>query len=192
MLSLTAWEDPACPIRIEYAREALEQIRSLAVDGLLALPRIGLGTGGLLLGAREAGKTTILDSVPISCNHAEGPSFLLTPEEREQALELVGSAAPLSVVGWYLTKTRGLIAMSERDLTLFGVLCPEAWQVTLLIRPSTVETSRAALCFRDAAGVVRRGTEVPLEEFQPAPVQTEPAELETEPGIPHRRPTSAP
>jgi hypothetical protein len=171
--SCTAWEDPGCPIPVEYSREALEQIRSLAVDGLLALPRIGLGIGGLLLGTHEGGKTTILDSVTIPCNHAEGPSFLLTPEECKQALDLIRNAAPLTVVGWYSTKTRGLVAMSERDLILFDILCPEPWQMTLLIRPSTVEASRAALCFRDAAGVVRRGGEVALEPFQPAPVERE-------------------
>jgi hypothetical protein len=153
---------------VEYSREALERIRSLAVDGLLALPRIGMGVGGLLLGVQEAGKITILDSVAIPCSHAEGPSFNLTSDECDQALDLVRTAGPLTVVGWYCSKTRGLVAMHERDLVLFGTLCPEVWQVTLLIRPSTVETSRSALCFRDAAGVVVRGRELPLESFQPA------------------------
>jgi hypothetical protein len=174
--TLTAWEDPGCPIAVDYSREALEQIRSLTVDGLLALPRIGIGVGGLLLGVREAGRITILDSMAIPCSHADGPSFNLTPDECEHALDLVRTAGPLTVVGWYCSKTRGLIAMHERDLILFGTLCPEAWQVTLLIRPSTVETSQAALCFRDAAGVVLRGRESPLEFFGLAPVDagTEP------------------
>jgi hypothetical protein len=166
---LTAWEDPGCPIPVEYSREALERIRNLAVEGLLELPRIGLGVGGLLMGAREGGKTVILDSVTIPCSHANGPSFNLTAEEHEHALELVRTAGPLAVVGWYCSKMRPPAAMNERDLALYKALCPAPWQVTLLIRPATSETSQVAMCSRDAAGLLVRGRERPLEAFKPEP-----------------------
>src|SRR5438105_4135728 len=128
MSTLPAWQDPGCPIPVSYSREALEQIRRLAVDGLLQLPRAGIGVGGLLLGARENGRTTILDSVAIPCSHAEGPSFRLTAAEIEDALEIVRAAGALKVVGWYCSKTRPPATLTERDLAVFGRLCPEAWQ----------------------------------------------------------------
>jgi len=170
---LTPWEDPGCPIPVEYSREALERIRTLAVEGLLELPRIGLGVGGLLMGAQENGKTVILDSVNIPCSHANGPSFNLTEEEHEHALELVRTAGPLAVVGWYCSKTRPPAAMNERDLALYKALCPEAWQVTLLIRPAASATSQVAMCCRDAAGLLIRGGERPLEVFIAEPPSPE-------------------
>jgi len=178
---LTAWEDPGCPIPVEYSREALERIRNLAVEGLLELPRIGLGVGGLLMGAREDGKTVILDSVGIPCSHAKGPSFSLTEEEHEHALELVRTAGPLAVVGWYCSKTRPPAAMNERDLALYKALCTEPWQVTLLIRPATSATSQVAMCCRDAAGLLIRGGERPLEVFipEPPPVVADAEQAET-------------
>src|ERR1700693_5678641 len=115
---LTAWEDPGCPIPVSYSREAMEQIRRLAVDGLLELPRIGVGVGGLLLGTRKNGRTTILDSMTIPCSHAEGPPFRLTPEETRQAVEMARSTGPFTLVGWYCSKTRGVPALTEGDLTL--------------------------------------------------------------------------
>src|ERR1043165_4352296 len=159
MSTLSGWQDPGCPIPVSYSREALEQIRRLAVDGLLQLPRVGLGVGGLLLGAHENGRITILDSVAIPCSHAEGPSFRLTAAELEHALEMVRvtgpvkAHGPIKVVGWYCSKTRPPATLTEHDLALFGSLCPEAWQVGLMIRPSTVEASHVALCFRGAAGL---------------------------------------
>jgi hypothetical protein len=175
MSVLTAWQDPGCPIPVDYSREAMEQIRRLAVDGLLQLPRIGVGVGGLLLGTRLNGRITILDSMVIPCSHAEGPSFRLTAEEIERANEMAHSAGPLTVIGWYCSKTRLPAALTEGDLTLFGSLCPEAWQMTLLIRPSTVEASHVALCFRGAAGRAVQGAEYPLKPFTEVRVQSEPA-----------------
>src|SRR4051794_29966826 len=105
MSTLSGWQDPGCPIPVSYSRDALEQIRRLAVDGLLQLPRVGIGVGGLLLGSREKGRITILGSVPVPCSYAEGPSFRLTPAEIEHALEMVRANGPMKVVGWYCSKT---------------------------------------------------------------------------------------
>jgi proteasome lid subunit RPN8/RPN11 len=175
MPAVTAWTDPGCPIPVHYSREALEQIRRVAVEGLLSLPRIGVGVGGLLLGNRQKGRITILDSMPIPCSHAAGPPFRLTAEETRQALEMARSAGPLTVVGWYCSKTRGPAALFESDLALFGSLCPESWQMALVIRPSTVEASHVTLCFRSGEGLILQGAECPLEPFNEMPVHTEPA-----------------
>jgi hypothetical protein len=190
MPTITSWDDPACPIPVDYSREAFGEIRRAALDGFLALPRVGIGVGGLLLGRRENSRTVILDSVPIECSHADGPAFTLTLEETAGALELAAAAAPLLVVGWYCSKTRGTVALSERDLILYEQLCPEAWQVALLVRPRTVEPSRAALCFRVAEGLVVRGVDRVLQPCDPDPAE-EPV-LPEEPGLPEEPIAPAP
>jgi hypothetical protein len=59
---------------------------------------------------------------------------------------------------------------------LFSEICPEPWQIGLIIRPSTVEATRAAMCIRvggDRAYVVGQAME--LVEYA-APVRHLPAE----------------
>ena len=93
--------DPQSPFRIEYSRPVMERIRGQACDGLLALPRIGMGVGGLLLGVRQDGLVQLLDSIEIHCSHASGPGFLLTADEKERARELIAGAGVPGVIGLY-------------------------------------------------------------------------------------------
>ncbi|HVW87264.1 MAG TPA: hypothetical protein VHB50_21405 [Bryobacteraceae bacterium] len=151
---------------INCSREALEQIRRSAVSGLLALPRVGLGIGGFLLGTRGTDETKVMDWLPIPCSHAQGPGFSLTPEEIEHARELAAGSSPLSVVGFCFSKTRGSMEPGATDLSLVESLCPEPWQITALIRPSTVEPSRIAIFVKDAQGTPVRQTEETLEPFE--------------------------
>lgn len=160
------------PIRlstsVECSRITAEQLRLAALDGLLALPRVGMGVGGLLLGTRVSDQIRILEAVEIPCGHSAGPSFALTDAEVAHAMDLVAKAAPLQVVGWYCSKTRGASVLSEQAAGLFRTLCPESWQVMLLLRPSTVEPSRAVLFVRDPGGNVVIGGEQDLDPAKQA------------------------
>src|SRR5271156_1777381 len=99
--------DPHSPLRVEYSRSAMEQIRKRARDGLMAAPRIGMGVGGLLLGVREDARFRLLDSIDLPCSHSAGPSFNLTPDERRESREMVAEAGAIGVsgkvgvIGWY-------------------------------------------------------------------------------------------
>ena len=92
---------------IEYSSDALERLRLAALDGLMALPRVGMGIGGLLLGSQVGGRSRILDFLPINCSHADGPSFRLSVEEVEAAREAARALPASSVLGCYCSKTRG-------------------------------------------------------------------------------------
>jgi hypothetical protein len=124
----------------------------LAIDGLLAMPRIGLGIGGLLLGRREEGHIEVLRSVEIPCSHALGPSFVLTPAEVRAIVPLPESDddGPAQVVGWYCSKTRGNLELTEHDHRLFDSFCSEPWQALLLIHPAKGHPTKAAFGFRQA------------------------------------------
>jgi hypothetical protein len=116
------------------------------------MPRIGLGIGGLLLGRREEGKIEVLRSVEIPCSHALGPSFILTPAEMKAMVVLPESddGGHAEVVGWYCSKTRGNLELTEHDHRLFDSFCPEPWQALLLIHPAKGYPTRAAFGFRQA------------------------------------------
>ncbi len=125
------------------------------VDGLLAIPRVGMGVGGLLLGTKSTGRIDILAVEPIDCSHALGPAFLLTKDELTGSLRLAKQVAKAhaegnayQVVGWYCSKTNGPLALSEADRLLYDVVCSEPWQVALLIKPSQANATTAVFSYR--------------------------------------------
>src|SRR5438067_13435500 len=104
-----------------------------------------MGIGGLLFGSFADSRLTITDALEIPCAHSIGPGFRLSDEEIKIARELAASGGKGQVVGLYLSRTRGSDTLSEQDLALYDLLCPAQSQVMLLLRPSTVEPSRAVL-----------------------------------------------
>jgi hypothetical protein len=185
MSNIFSWSDPVLPIPVDCSRQALEAIRVAALEGLLAIPRAGVGTGGLLLGTKEDGRIRILDSVRIPCSHALGPAFVLTDEEIVQARRLIEKTEPWLVVGWYCSKTRAALSLSAADQKLYSSLCPAPWQIALLVKPNAVARSRAAICFRDPDGRFVQGSERELEPLNPdTPEPTAAAATPEPPGIP--------
>jgi hypothetical protein len=200
------WPDESLPVKIYCAPGVLTDLEMSASDGLLAMPRTGLGVGGLLLGRRETGRIEILKAVDISCSHAMGPSFVLTPEEIEASAGLQSEPkAEDSVdddyarVGWYCSKPNGRIGLSENDQVLFNAFCGEPWQVALVIRPCLGMVTTAAFAVRtngrSASGFVVGAArelvfkEVAVDEMvaepappaQPAPMPPSPLAFPPEP-----------
>lgn len=177
---------PESPLRIEYAKPAMEQIRMRARDGLMAAPRIGMSVGGLLLGVRHDSRILVLNSIELPCSHSTGPSFTLTPEEKQESRDLVAEANALSaaskvgVIGWYCSKTRGDAVLSTSDLNLFAELLPGAGQIALVLRPDIFESMRAAFFYRDAGGEVVKAFECDVDEWRPAPATEAAPDTEAE------------
>jgi hypothetical protein len=161
------WPAPVGVVRLEYAPEILERLRLLAIDGLLSLPRVGMAIGGLLTGSFEQGRVRVTDAVEIPCSHAISPGFLLTTAELARASAMAFGEERRQVVGWYCSKTRGELAIDEQQTKMFRELCPEPWQIGLIIKPSTVEPTRAALCSRAGAQSFTVGQPMDLVEYVP-------------------------
>jgi hypothetical protein len=149
-----ASQEPEIALDEVASSRALDAIRRDALDGLLALPRVGMGVGGFLAGIRRANVVQILDRIEIPCLHALGPGFLLTSEELENARKLAATAEPVEVLGMYISKTRGAPEPRPADLEALAALCPGEGQILLMIRPSTVEPVRAMLFMREPDGRV--------------------------------------
>jgi proteasome lid subunit RPN8/RPN11 len=161
------------PVRIDYSATVVEDICALAVEGLSRLRRGGMEVGGILFGIHRGQHVQILTSRPLPCEHAYGPSFILSPQDHED-LEGVLTAARrdaalrgLEPVGWYHSHTRSEICLTEEDLELYHRHFPEPWQVAMVIRPAQFGPSRVGFFFREDDGGVR--TEASYLEFSVRP-----------------------
>jgi hypothetical protein len=178
------WPDKSLPLAIYCAPGVLTGLEILATDGLLAMPRTGLGIGGLLLGRQSGERLEILRTVAIPCSHAMGPSFVLTAEEiAEVKASENGVDGECALVGWYCSKPNGRMVLSESDEALFDALCGERGQVALLIRPSLGSVTLAMFALRGDGRNGDRfqlGTQGELVTPESTPVPEEP-DLTAEP-----------
>ena len=170
------WKVPQCPFTIEYSLRALDDIRLAVMDAFFSLPRGGAEIGGILLGQRLRRRLVIEDYLPLDCEHVSGPSFVLSPRDRDALAELLASAERdpdgLRPVGWYHSHTRSEISLSEADLGLHQRYFPEPWQVALVLKPHTFRPARAAFFFREQDGKIH-GTAA-YQEFELAPLPVRP------------------
>ena len=177
MSEYTSWNDPDLPAAVRFAPEVLDRIRFLAIDGLLSLPRVGMGLGGMLLGARDEQGILVSEFREIACRHAFGPSFRLTAEEvAAAAAEWSGGESGGKVVGCWVSKTRGGAQLGPDDRMLFDSLCPGDGQVAFVIEPSSVRPTRGAIFARSKEGGLKGGALVDIAAPKvEAPPQTEEA-----------------
>jgi hypothetical protein len=92
----------------------------------------------------------------MACEHAFGPSFILSEKDEAGLKTLLDSAVDeadlsgLVPVGWYHSHTRSEISFSEQDLKVHERFFPEPWQVSLVLRPEKMKPTRAKFFLRGA------------------------------------------
>lgn len=189
MPEIAKWTASDLPYQINYDQQTLEAIREAAVQGLMDLPKVGLGSGGLLLGKRDAAGFTVSGAIEIPCTHAFGPSFILTPAEQAHARELMAAATEPGVIGWYISKGVRALELTDADRKQLAELFKQPWQLGLLVQPHIVRNARVAFFFPDTAGSVRKADggelapwfpETPAPESQP---ETKAAAVEPAPPV---------
>jgi JAB1/Mov34/MPN/PAD-1 ubiquitin protease len=176
-MTAAKWSTPECPFVIEYAPGALNDIRIAVSDAFFSVPRGGAEIGGLLLGKWEAGRLTISDYKPLDCEHAFGPSFILSLHDRIKLIELIASVETSGerVTGWYHSHTRSPIFLSEADRGIHTEFFREPWQVALVLKPDTFLPTRAGFFFREAGGAMRVESsymEFSLDRVDPKPASS--------------------
>jgi proteasome lid subunit RPN8/RPN11 len=157
--SVETWSAPECPYTIEYSPRVLDDIRLSVVDAFFSLPRGGAEIGGILLGRFAKGRISILAYQALDCEHAMGPSFTLSQNDRTQLADMLAAAQQhperLQPVGWYHSHTRSEILLSDADQDIHKRFFPEPWQIALVLKPSTFEPTRGGFFFREADGTIR-------------------------------------
>jgi len=184
------WTVPQCPFTIEYSPRVLDDIRLAVTDAFFSLPRGGAEIGGLLLGRQEKGRIAILDSLPIECEHAFGPSFVLSDRDTGKLAELVAAAGrnpQLTPLGWWHSHTRSEIFLSDADQKIHTRFFPEPWQVALVLKPHTFQPTRAGFFFREPDGAFH--AEASYQEIVLDPMPMRPA---GEPEVPRVSPSAPP
>ncbi len=153
---LPTWSAPECPFTIEYSPRTLDDIRLGVVEAFFSVPRGGAETGGVLYGHWDGERLAIEDFAALQCEHAFGPSFALSPHDRERLAEMLGAPGPygLPPVGWYHSHTRSEIFLSDADQEIHRTFFPEPWQVALVLKPHTSQPTRAGFFFRSTDGEV--------------------------------------
>jgi proteasome lid subunit RPN8/RPN11 len=175
---MARWTAAECPFAIEYSTRVLDDIRLAVTDAFFSLPRGGAEIGGILLGRREKDRITVVDALPMECEHAFGPSFVLSPRDLDKLGTQVAAAdrnPAAKVVGWYHSHTRSEIFLSEADLEIHRKFFPQPWQVALVLKPHTFQPTRAGFFFREKDGSVH--ADAPYSEFalEPLPMRPVPA-----------------
>jgi proteasome lid subunit RPN8/RPN11 len=172
------WKVPQCPFTVEYVPRVLDDIRLAVVDAFFSLPRGGAEIGGVLLGRHADARVTITDHLPMDCEHATGPSFVLSANdeaELEKLFARIKAEFPdLLPVGWYHSHTRSEIFLSDTDQALYQHFFPESWQVSLVLKPHTFQPMRCGFFFREGDGSLHAGESYNEFTLEPLPLRTVP------------------
>jgi hypothetical protein len=156
-----SWAVAESPLTIEYSLVVLEEIRHGVTEGFQRLSRGGIEVGGVLYGMHEGSTVQIQAMREIVCEHARGPSFLLSDNDRAALAEQLArnqedhKLEGMLAVGWFLFHPRGEIALTESDLETFNAFFPAPWQITLVIRPGRMGLMRAGFFVRESDGAVK-------------------------------------
>jgi hypothetical protein len=179
----------------------MNRMRMMALKGLFAIPRGGLETGGVLFGSLGGGRVLLRAFRELECEHAAGPSFILSGADRARLSGLLASAendpelAGLAAVGWFRSRTRSGISMSQADIELFDTYFPDPRQVFLVLRPEVTRPTRGGYFFREADGSVRMESSYSEFAVEPAAAAEKPSAIGAAPAamipIPDLKPAPA-
>ena len=155
------WTVAESPVEVEYSLVVIDEIRQVVADGFQRLQRGGIEVGGVLYGTREDRTVRILAMREIACEHARGPTFHLSDNDRaaltaqlardKEDMRLEG----MLVVGWFLSHTRSDVTLQQSDLDTYSAFFPESWQVTMVVHPGRAGLMRAGFFVREPDGSVK-------------------------------------
>ncbi|MEQ1948224.1 MAG: hypothetical protein ABL995_13605 [Bryobacteraceae bacterium] len=155
-----AWQPEGSPVAVEYSMVAIEEIRQAVTEGFQKFSRGGIEVGGILYGTYENGVTRVFAVREISCEHALGPSFQLSENDKHVLLENLERdkederLTGFLPVGWFCSHTRGEINLTPTDIELYAEMFPEPWQVAMVLKPGRMNAIRAGFFVREADGTV--------------------------------------
>jgi hypothetical protein len=156
------WTSPDGSARVVYSLAVFNEIDALVNDAYRRIPRGGIETGGLLFGTREDRALRIEAFRQIECQHAFGPTFLLSENDLSTLREQLASSASdpdlagWQHLGWFLGHTRTPLQLSDREVAWFDEFFPQPGSLTILIKPERFQPTRFGFLLRDPVGKIQR------------------------------------
>jgi hypothetical protein len=152
------WKPAEKPVSVQLQFDVIDKILLEVMRGFGAVPKRGAEVGGILLGTIETqgGRTTVKveDFEVIDCDHASGPSFILSEDDRSAFAESMdrwqrGPDRRIYAVGFYRGHTREGICLAAEDLSILDEMLPEPSAIALIIKPYATKVSMAGIFFRE-------------------------------------------
>lgn len=187
------WQIAGLTPPVIYSRAALHDLAVDVFEAFQSFSPGGYEIGGVLFGTADGDEIRVTAARPIPCEHRFGPEFLLSPQDEATIQQLLltyrrdTALAELTPVGWYRSRSKGAIEISDQDILVWNRFFPQPWQVALVLCPSMDEPVKAGFFVRPPQGteMARRALQV-FEASLTAPVPVDPAEAAggTYPGPP--------
>ncbi|MDQ1471290.1 MAG: hypothetical protein QOJ99_2770, partial [Bryobacterales bacterium] len=166
------WEVPGSGLRVEFASDVVRDLRQVAIQAFLAIPRRGVEIGGLLFGEVRRGSVFHVTAFrEVSCQHSFGPSYTLNDLDRKhlaQALERHQQGGSPPVVGFYRSYTGPQVHLDEADQELIQTYFPNRPFLWLLLQPLSVAKCLASFSVWNEDGILREavGSVFPFDAAQ--------------------------
>ena len=165
-VEFAAWTQPDTGFSVSYPVPLFHEIDFVVNEGYRRIPHGGIEIGALLFGTREPGGVRLQTFRIIQCEHALGPSFVLSERDIRALREQIAAAGAdpelkgLEAAGWFIAHTRTPLIMTDREAGVFNALFPDPGKLTLLIKPERFKPTLFAFLVRDESGnAPRDGTQ---------------------------------
>jgi len=151
-------EIPGKPVIVRLSLDLVMRLGMAVREGFKALPRRGLETGGLLVGAtrKDRGRLVIdvRDFEPVESEHATGPSYMLSDLDRRLLESRIAARQSgkkgNTVIGFYRSHTRRNFAVTMEDAALFSTYFRKPLDLFLLIKSNEEGPPTCGLLLRES------------------------------------------
>jgi hypothetical protein len=156
------WAIPGANAAVTYSLPLFHEIDFAVNEGYRKIPHGGIEEGGLLFGKIDEKGTRIEAFRLIACEHASGPSLLLSDHDLAQLSAQIERAVEdpelegLEVVGWFLAHTRGPLLLTDREADLCDHYFGHPGMITVLVKPERFQPTRFGFLVRGEDGSVPR------------------------------------
>jgi hypothetical protein len=146
--------------RVECAIPVLQQISVAARDGFRRFRHGGMEVGGILIGSRERHVVRVVAAQPMNISYERGAVFLLTDAEHTALEALIGNTNKdvgvkgLQVVGYYESRTRRDVPLSERDIETYDAHFSQPSEVCIILKPDKENETVTAVYVRNERGEI--------------------------------------
>jgi hypothetical protein len=152
------WTTGETNFTVVYSLGLFHEIDFTVNEGYRRIPYGGIEEGGLLFGHISDNRVTIDAFRPIECEHASGPSFVLSSKDiaklREQiaGMDSDPDLAGLQLVGCFIAHTRGPLKLTEKELAVFEEFFAGPGKLTVLVKPERFQPTRFGFLVRNEKG----------------------------------------